>query len=143
MLQCQGKGEEFETCFTFWDIAACLVVATAHVPGPEVRSKRLQRQAGRRSRRKSRAASYQWVGLGYEPASSFPLVLGFHACLDATRYAHPQCGVCRFHNPKRGRLSNPYSVVHNRRFEAFATAAAPQDDWCNLCVVNMGCALLR
>ena len=49
-LQCRSIGEEFQTCPTFWDLAACLVAATAHVPWPEVKSKRPRRKSRRRRR---------------------------------------------------------------------------------------------
>ena len=49
-LRCRGIGEEFQTCPTSWDLAACLVAATARVLRPEVKSKRPRRNSRRRRR---------------------------------------------------------------------------------------------
>ena len=48
-LRCRGIGEEFQTCPTLWDLAACSVAAAA-VLRPEVKSKRPRRKSRRRRR---------------------------------------------------------------------------------------------
>ena len=133
-MQCRGKGEELETCATFWDIAACLAVATAHVPGPEVRSKRLQRKAECRSRRRSRRRAQLLQASGVGLAVSLPRLSMPHAM-------HiPSVVSAGFTTPNAVGFAVLIELHLPRR-------PAPQDvhgaDWCTLCVVKVGCTLLR
>ena len=86
MPRCWGKGEEFQACSTFWDLAACFAAAAAYVSRHEAKSERPRRRCRRRLSRCFQAP-VRWA-VAYELPTALRLVPGPYlarTCADAKR----------------------------------------------------------